>query len=85
MTEQHARNIGKTDRLFYLWLVIAIILMLFANGKWIIPIAPWLFAVFMIRFLRTQKNARGLLIAFPLFIGVFFVTWRGILPLPGAL
>jgi len=85
MTEQHAKTVGKTDRLSYLWLVIAIILLLFANGKWIIPIASWLFAVFMIRFLRTQKSVRGLLIAFPLFIGVFFVTWRGLLPLPGAL
>jgi apolipoprotein N-acyltransferase len=85
MTEQQSKTAGKTDRLSYLWLVIAIILLLFANGKWIIPIAPWLFAVFMIRFLRTQKSVRGLLIAFPLFIVVFFVTWRGLLPLPGAL
>jgi apolipoprotein N-acyltransferase len=85
MIEQQSKTAGKTDRLSYLWLAIAIILLLFANGKWIIPIAPWLFTVFMIRFLRTQKSVRGLLIAFPLVIVVFFVIWRGLLPIPGVL
>jgi apolipoprotein N-acyltransferase len=85
MTAQHVKTIGRTDRLSYLWLVIAVILLLFSNGKWIIPISPWLFAVFMLRFLRTQKSVRGLLIAFPLVLFIFFISWKGLLPFPGAM
>jgi apolipoprotein N-acyltransferase len=53
------------DRWSYLWLAIAVLFGVVANGFWIIPIATWLFPVFFIRFLRTQNVVRGILIGAP--------------------
>jgi len=56
------------DRFSYLWLAIAVLFGIVANGIWIIPIATWLFPIFFIRFLRTQKVVRGMLIGAPLWV-----------------
>ena len=61
MTERQA-NRTVSDRWSYLWLAIGAILLVFANGQWTIPLAAWLAPVFVIRFLRTQKPARGLIL-----------------------
>lgn len=56
MTGQESRAAQPTDRLSYLWLAIGVLLSLFTVGKWVIPLAPWLSPVFLIRFTRTQRR-----------------------------
>ncbi len=82
MTEQQSRTI-KSDRWSYLWLAIGAILLLFSNGRWIIPLAAWLAGVFIIRFLRTQKPIRGLILVLLMSIVVTIVAWQGMIPVPG--
>ena len=82
MTEQQVRT-TKLDRWSYLWLALGAILLLFANGRWIIPLATWLAGVFIIRFLRTQKPARGLILVLLTSIVVTIVAWQGLIPVPG--
>jgi len=59
MTEHQLEN-DKSDRWPYLWLAIGAVLLLFSNGRWIIPSATWLAAIFILRFVRTQRLVRGL-------------------------
>ncbi len=42
----------KIDRYSFLLLAIGTLLMAFANGRWIVPIATWLAPVFLLRFSR---------------------------------
>jgi len=60
----------KSDQLSYLWLIIGAILLLFANGNWIVPIATWLFPIFIIRFLRDQKRIWGIILCALAFTGI---------------
>jgi apolipoprotein N-acyltransferase len=46
----------------WLPLILGSIALLFANGRWVIPIAAWLYVLFMIRFLRRQPPLRGFLV-----------------------
>ncbi|MBN2047481.1 MAG: hypothetical protein JW750_06550, partial [Anaerolineaceae bacterium] len=48
----------QKDRLSYLWLVIGTIIALF----WRVPLVWWLTPVFLMRFARSQKVARGMLL-----------------------
>ncbi len=48
------------DRLSYFWLVIGLLLLI----PYRVPLVSWLAPIFMLRFIRTQKNGRGLLIFF---------------------
>jgi apolipoprotein N-acyltransferase len=82
---QEQSNGKKSDQLAYLWLMIGAILLLFANGKWIAPIATWLFPVFFIRFMRTQKSAWHILICAIVYASVFCIAWQGLIPFPGIL
>src|SRR5215469_14989492 len=51
---------GGTDRFSYLWLALAFVLSLFAlNGTWDIALAAWLYPLFLLRFVRTQRPAIG--------------------------
>ena len=42
------------DRLSYLWLALGIVLIAFATVRWTIPLAAWLYPIFLLRFVRTQ-------------------------------
>lgn len=57
------QNMPETRRfLSYLWLALAFALSLFAlNGRWDIPLAAWLYPVFLLRFVRRQRPALGFL------------------------
>lgn len=48
---------GLRNRLSYLWIVIAVVLFPFANGRWVIPIAVWIAPMLLIRYM---KSARGI-------------------------
>ncbi len=53
------------DRLSYLWLALALVLMPFAmDYKWIIPLAAWLYPIFLLRFIRTQPLWRSILLGY---------------------
>ena len=68
------------DRWSYLWLLIGAGLLLFSNGRWMIPLATWLAPVFLIRFVRTQPALKGLalLLITNVLASLFF--WQGIIP-----
>ena len=64
-----------SGRWSYLWLAIAAVLMLFANGKWIIPLATWLVPIFTIRFMRSQKAGKGYLLIVLTTILPHLIAW----------
>lgn len=63
--KSHVRKVtGNSDRLSYLWLVLAFVLSLFAmNGSWDFPLAAWLYPLFLLRFTRTRRPFRAFLAA----------------------
>lgn len=49
------------DRLRYLWFGVGTVLSLFAvHGRWDIPLAAWLFSIFLLRFTRVSRPLTGL-------------------------
>ena len=52
----------QQDRLSYLWLALGIVLFAFVSPRWTIPLAAWLFPIFLLRFVRTQPLLRGMLL-----------------------
>jgi len=70
------RMIPIEDRYSFLWLAAAAALLLFANGRWIIPAAAWLGPVFMVRFLRTRKAFVGLPIGYAVNAVLFYFQWQ---------
>ncbi len=53
---------SKRDWLSYLWLALGILLFAFVWPRWTIPLAAWLYPVFLLRFVRTQPLLRGMLL-----------------------
>jgi len=81
--EQQASTTKRSNYWPFLWLALAAIFLLFATGKWNIPIATWLFLVFSLRFFRTQPLKRGFIIYTLVSIIPFYFAWQGMVPLPG--
>lgn len=81
--KQDVKTAAQSSHRSYLWIVIGTILLIFANGRWIVPLATWLAPVFILRFVRTQKPARGLLIGLLALAVAYIIAWRGLIPLPG--
>ncbi len=67
----------------YLLPVIGLLLLLVSNGRWIVPVATWLSALFIIRYLRTQKNWWLILIFFLAYLGIYCLAWQELIKLPG--
>jgi apolipoprotein N-acyltransferase len=65
------------------WLTIGAVLLLFSNGKWIVPIAAWIAPIFLLRFVRNERPLRGLLTGLLAVNLVSVVAWRGLIPAPG--
>lgn len=61
--DTHAHIRFSSEGLSYLWLGIGVVLTIFSNGNYAVPIAAWLFPVFILRFLRSQSILRGLFLA----------------------
>jgi apolipoprotein N-acyltransferase len=83
MAEQRSNSTTKSNLRSYLWLAIGAVLLVFANGRWIIPLAAWLTPVFMMRFLRMQKPTRGLILVALTCIVINIIAWQGMIPVPG--
>ena len=60
MEQQETRIMKQSQGRSYLWLTTSLVFLLFSNGKWVIPLAAWLFPPLMMRFLRKQAPVRGL-------------------------
>jgi apolipoprotein N-acyltransferase len=73
-----------TDKRPFVWLVLGTILALFANGRWIFPMAAWLSPVFLMRFSRAQKPARGFLLVWLATAVTGVIAWKDAIPLEGA-
>src|SRR5438552_4412665 len=76
---------NKQDRLSYLWLALGILLFAFGTIRWTIPLAAWLYPVFLLRFTRTQPLLRGILLVLLATVLVLTIELQGFFPLPGAL
>src|SRR5207245_6410366 len=68
------------DRLSYLWLALAIVLLPFTFDRWTIPLAAWLVPIFWLRFLRTQPLLRGILLMLLATVLVWEVELIGMVP-----
>lgn len=77
--QQPDSSTSAQDRWSYLWLFVGAGLLLFSNGRWMIPLATWLAPIFLIRFARTQPAVRGLglLLVANVLAHLFF--WQGII------
>jgi apolipoprotein N-acyltransferase len=60
----------------FLWLGVAFVILFFSNGLRIAPVAAWVGPLFLVRFLRTQKVIRGLLIGYLVNAILFFFQWQ---------
>jgi len=72
----------KSNRQFYLLLVIGAVLMLLSNGRWIISYDTWLSPIFFLRFMRLQKPLKGFLLVALAMAIVNMVIWWKIIPAP---
>ena len=86
MTNQKHTTLGKPqqDRLSYLWLTLGILLFAFVTFRWTIPLAAWLYPVFLLRFVRTQPLLRGMLLLLLASALVLVFALQGVIPYPGA-
>jgi len=72
----------KPSRQAFLWLVIGAALMLFSNGRWIIPFATWLYPVCFLRFMRLQKPITGIVYLTLASSIVNMIIWWKMIPAP---
>jgi len=63
------------DRVSWLWLVLAGLLCIVSNGRWISPLATWLAPLFLLRFLRTQRPLRGLVAGIVMYSIASLIMW----------
>ena len=67
----------------WLWLAVAAVLLLFANGANTISLAAWLAPLFLLRFVRTRGVWTGLVTAYLFLMATFMFQFRGMVPIPG--
>ena len=80
MNEKRSDNPSESGRFSYLWLLAGAVLLVFANGRWIIPLTAWLAPVFIIRFLRNKKPVHGLILVAIILVVVNIIAWQGMIP-----
>jgi len=72
----------KSNRQSFIWLAIGTICMLFSNGRWIIPLATWLYSIFFLRFMRIGKLMPGLVLLVCASAAVNMIAWWKMIPAP---
>ncbi|TME00811.1 MAG: nitrilase [Chloroflexi bacterium] len=84
MTNQKHTTVvnSQRDRLSYLWLALGILLFAFGTIRWTIPLAAWLYPIFLLRFVRTQPLLRGILLVLLALVLVWEVELPGVVPAP---
>ncbi len=68
----------------WIWLAVAAVLLLFANGADTVALAAWLAPLFLLRFVRGQRLQIGLPAAYLVLVGAFAFQFRGMVPIPGS-
>ncbi len=66
-------------------LLVGAALLLLSNGRYLIAPAAWVALVPWLLFVDRTAAGRGLPVAFAVWLAVFLVAWRGIVPAPGPL
>lgn len=69
----------------WIWLALGAALLLVSNGRWIVAPAAWLTLPCWLLFVDGTPARWGLPAAFAVWLAVFLVAWRGIVPAPGLL
>ena len=64
------------------WLALGAVLMLFSNGRWIIPAAAWLYPVCFLYFMRQNESGRGLLLIALVSAIINSISWWKMIPVP---
>jgi apolipoprotein N-acyltransferase len=61
------------------WLVLAsgAAVLLFANGRWVVPVATWIYVVCMLRFTRHQPVLRGFVLLASTSAVIYTIAWWG--------
>ena len=68
---------GGAERLSYIWLGVALLLLPFGTARWSIPLAAWLYPVFLLRFVRTQPARRGIVLTIVAPMAALAIAWQG--------
>ena len=77
-------RIDSTWKKIAIWLIPGAILLLFGNGSVVVPIASWLFPVFLLRFSRQMPVLKGFVLLAPVFsLVTVFAFWGTAAPEPG--
>ena len=82
-TAPEARELGG-DRRRFLWLGLGAVLWLFSvGGRWDLPLAAWLFSVFLLRFSRNSRPLAGIsLVWLAAIAAALFWAWELAIPMP---
>lgn len=67
----------------YKWLILGGILMLFYNGRYVIPIASWIGPLFIVRHYRTHKSKKALALCYIVMMLSSFFSFKGVTGLKG--
>ncbi len=70
-------------RFSWIALFVAAVFLLVANGRYTIPIAPWLAMFLLLYFVRTQPKRIGLPLAWLVLVLTAAFQFRGMVPIPG--
>ena len=80
MNQVQASRLPIPDRRSWLWLAIAAVLFVFANGMYRNALAGLLAPLFLIRFLRTRKVGRGYLLMVLVLMAANIIAWWDLMP-----
>jgi apolipoprotein N-acyltransferase len=78
-------QISRRAAVPYLLLGAGLLISLVAGGRWIVPVAAWIWPVFLVRYLRGERPLRGFVLAAVGMSLVSFVAYWGMVPAPAVL
>ena len=67
----------------FLWLILAVPLLLAATGERVVAVAPWIAPVLLLRFARQQPAGRGYALVAAATTGALAITWADMVPFDG--
>ena len=78
---------NSRNRLKESWIIgiLGLLFFFFSNVTYTIPLATWLAPIFLIRFVRIQPKARGVVFLYFGIVLLSFIQWKGIIHAPPVL
>lgn len=67
----------------YKWLIIGGTLMIFYNGRYVIPIATWFGPLFLVRYYRSEKTKKSILLCYIVMMFSSFISFKGVAGIDG--